>query len=59
MHVSYLIDKTDRKKGTKLALVRVTGTVENEIQAFEWAEKLMSTVYEGELDFNFPSAFAQ
>ncbi|KAJ3568590.1 hypothetical protein NP233_g5609 [Leucocoprinus birnbaumii] len=47
MHVSYLIDKPDKKQGTSLELVKVTGTVQDEVQAFEWAEKLMSAVYEG------------
>ncbi|KAF5357963.1 hypothetical protein D9756_001533 [Leucocoprinus leucothites] len=47
MHVSYLIDKLDKKQGTSLELLKVTGTVQDEVQAFDWAEKLMSTVYEG------------
>jgi len=49
LHVSYLTDKLDKKKGTSLELVQVTGTVQDKVQAFEWVEKLMSAVYDGEL----------
>jgi len=48
LHVSYLTDKLDKKKGTSLELVQVTGTVQDKVQAFEWVEKLMSVVYDGE-----------
>ncbi len=53
MHVAYLIQKPNKKKGTTLELVKVTGTVEDEVQAFEFSENVMSAVYEGELPFNF------
>lgn len=46
LHVSYLTDKLDKKKGTSLELVQVTGTVQDKVQAFEWVEKLMSAVYD-------------
>lgn len=59
MHVAYLINKKNRKTATSLALVKVTGTVQDEAQAIEWAEKLMNTVYEGELAFNFACAFGR
>jgi len=53
LHVSYLTDKLDKKKGTSLELVQVTGTVQDKVQAFEWVEKLMSVVYDGELASSF------
>lgn len=56
MHVSYLINELDKKNGTSLALIKVTGTVQDEVQALEWAERLMSAVYEGEFEFHFPRA---
>lgn len=56
MHVSYVTDSLDKKSGTSLAPVKVAGTVQDEVHAFEWAEKLMSAVYEGELVFHFPRA---
>jgi sphingosine kinase len=51
IHVSYLINKLDKRKGISLQLVKVTGTVQDEVQAFEWTEKLMNTIYEGKLVF--------
>lgn len=56
-HVSYLINKLDKKKGISLELIKVTGTVQDKVQAFEWAEKLMSTVYDGEVVSSFPIEF--
>ncbi|EKM82646.1 hypothetical protein AGABI1DRAFT_104558, partial [Agaricus bisporus var. burnettii JB137-S8] len=47
MHVSYLIEKIDRRKGTSLMLVNVKGSVEDRTRAFEWSEELMGTVYDG------------
>lgn len=49
MHVSYLIEKIDRRKGTSLMLVNVKGSVEDRTRAFEWSEELMGTVYDGEV----------
>lgn len=57
IHVAYLTNKQNKKKGTTLELVKVTGTVQDEVRAFEWAEELMNAVYEGGLPFHFSLVF--
>jgi hypothetical protein len=48
MHVSYLIERPEKRKGTSLMLVKVKGNIEDRDCALEWSEKLMSTIYDGE-----------